>query len=124
MLKSADPSEKGLTTLLLPAIRRNAGRESSPGGDPVARPVESRCSLRPSREAPPMNQSIRVLFGLASTGMVLATSIVVRADDPPRPADPGQSRERTSFQTHARWDPRLQIRSDVAICYGIDASLP
>jgi len=71
-----------------------------------------------------MSKSIRVLFGLASTGLVLATSIGVRADDPPRPADPGQSRERTSFQTHARWDPRLQIRSDVAICYGIDASLP
>jgi hypothetical protein len=71
-----------------------------------------------------MNNPIRALVGLASAGMVLATSIVVRADDPPRPADPGQSRERTSFQTHARWDPRLQIRSDVAICYGIDASLP
>ena len=42
----------------------------------------------------------------------------------PRPADPGQSRERTCFQTHARWDPRLQLRSDVAICYGIDATLP
>lgn len=50
-----------------------------------------------------------------------------RADEPQastRPADPGQSRERTCFQTHARWDPRLQIRSDVAICYGVDASLP
>ncbi len=32
----------------------------------------------------------------------------------------GQDRERTCFQTHARWDPMLQLRSDVAICYGID----
>ena len=37
-----------------------------------------------------------------------------------RPADPEQARERTCFQTHARWDPMLQLRSDVAICYGID----
>jgi arylsulfatase A-like enzyme len=32
-----------------------------------------------------------------------------------RPADPGQARERTLFQTHARWDPMLQLRSDVVI---------
>ena len=51
------------------------------------------------------------------------------ADDPPparagRPADPGQDRERTCFQTHARWDPMLQLRSDVAVCYGVDRTLP
>ncbi len=64
--------------------------------------------------------------------LVLLVSSVVgnacAADPPParaaRPVDPGQARERTSFQTHARWDPRLQLRSDVAICYGIDRSLP
>jgi hypothetical protein len=38
---------------------------------------------------------------------------------PPRPTDPGQIRERTSFQTGARWDPMLQLRSDVAMCYGV-----
>ncbi|MHB1556280.1 MAG: hypothetical protein ACYC61_02250 [Isosphaeraceae bacterium] len=43
---------------------------------------------------------------------------------PTRPADPGQARERTCFQTHARWDPMLQLRSDVAVCYGIDRTLP
>lgn len=37
-----------------------------------------------------------------------------------RPGDPGQHLERTSFQTHARWDPALQLRSDVAMCYGVD----
>lgn len=41
-----------------------------------------------------------------------------------RPVDPGQPRERTCFQTHARWAPELQLRSDVAVCYGIDATLP
>jgi hypothetical protein len=40
-----------------------------------------------------------------------------------RPADPRQAEERTCFQTHARWEPRLQLRSDVALCYGIDASI-
>jgi hypothetical protein len=40
-----------------------------------------------------------------------------------RPADPCQAEERTCFQTHARWEPRLQLRSDVALCYGIDASI-
>ena len=44
--------------------------------------------------------------------------------DEPRLRDPMRARERTSFQTHARWAPDLQLGSDVAICYGIDASLP
>ena len=48
-----------------------------------------------------------------------------RADEPAaRPADPGRGLERTCFQTHARWDGKIQLRSDVAICYGIDSSLP
>ncbi len=42
---------------------------------------------------------------------------------PERPADPGQDRERTCFQTNARWDPMLQLRSDVAICYGVNGSI-
>ncbi len=48
-----------------------------------------------------------------------------RAEDPAaRPVDPGQRLERTCFQTHSRWDGKIQLRSDVAVCYGIDASLP
>ena len=44
---------------------------------------------------------------------------------PARPADPGQIAERTCFQTQSpRWSPMLQLRSDVAMCYGIDANLP
>ena len=43
----------------------------------------------------------------------------------PRPADPGQALERTCFQTQARrWDAMIQLRSDVAMCYGVDESLP
>jgi hypothetical protein len=36
-----------------------------------------------------------------------------------RPADPNQKQERTSFQTGAKWDPGIQIRSDVVMCYGV-----
>ena len=32
--------------------------------------------------------------------------------------------ERSAFQTQASWDPMLHVRSDVAICYGINATLP
>jgi hypothetical protein len=39
-------------------------------------------------------------------------------------SDPGQSEERTCFQTHARWMPEADLRSDVAIVYGIDPKLP
>jgi hypothetical protein len=61
--------------------------------------------------------------------MLVSISGEADAADPPstkvgRPADPGQARERTCFQTHARWEPMLQLRSDVAVCYGIDNSLP
>ncbi len=41
----------------------------------------------------------------------------------PRPADPKQTEERTSFQTSAPWDGGLQLGSDVAMCYGIDPTL-
>ena len=39
------------------------------------------------------------------------------------PADPDQIKERTSFQTLVPWDPKLQLGSDVAMCYGIDPTL-
>ena len=44
----------------------------------------------------------------------------------PEPAAPaeGQSDERTTFQTHAVWSPRINLNGDVAIAYGIDPSLP
>jgi len=43
---------------------------------------------------------------------------------PPFPADPGQILERTCFQTGQSWSPNGNLRSDVAIVYGIDARLP
>ena len=62
--------------------------------------------------------------------LVLILSVATSAgaaDGPPpsasRPTDPGQGRERTNFQTHARWAPIIQLRSDVAICYGIEANI-
>lgn len=41
-----------------------------------------------------------------------------------RPSDPGQILERTCFQTGKPWSPRVNLRSDVAIVYGIDTNLP
>lgn len=41
-----------------------------------------------------------------------------------RPKDPKQHLERTSFQNSSPWDPQIQLRSDVAMAYGIDKSLP
>jgi hypothetical protein len=38
--------------------------------------------------------------------------------------DPRQAEERTSFQTHAKWDPGLQLPADVAMVYGLDPSMP
>jgi len=36
-----------------------------------------------------------------------------------RPPDPNQVLERTSFQTGSPWDPMLDLRSDVVMCYGV-----
>jgi hypothetical protein len=63
---------------------------------------------------------------LIVTALTLAVATCpARAEDAAaRPADPGQQLKRTCFQTHARWDGKIQLRSDVAVCYGIDAGLP
>jgi len=44
--------------------------------------------------------------------------------DPVFPTDPGQSLERTSFQTSKPWSPLANLRADVAMVYGIDQTLP
>ncbi|WP_165231485.1 hypothetical protein [Aquisphaera insulae] len=49
-------------------------------------------------------------------------STAAAADGPP--ADKGGPRDRTTFQTGARWDPGLQIPADVAMCYGVGPDLP
>lgn len=38
--------------------------------------------------------------------------------------DPNQHLERTSFQEAGAFDPRIDIKSDVAMVYGVDAGLP
>lgn len=43
---------------------------------------------------------------------------------PPFPPDPKQIQERTCFQTGKAWTPQGNLRSDVAIVYGIDTGLP
>ena len=63
----------------------------------------------------------RCLVVLAS-----AFSLQLLAADlpPPFPADPEQALERTCFQTGKAWSGPGNLRSDVAIVYGIDAGLP
>ena len=39
-------------------------------------------------------------------------------------ADPQQALERTCFQTGQAWSEKTDLRSDVAIVYGIDPGLP
>jgi hypothetical protein len=52
-------------------------------------------------------------------------SFRLRAENPPPfAADPAQNLERTCFQTSKPWSSRTDLRSDVAIVYGIDTNLP
>lgn len=66
----------------------------------------------------------------ATTGLVLiatlATAAFTFAGEIPSPfaSDTNQALERTSFQTGSRWTPQGDLRSDVAIVYGIDTNLP
>lgn len=59
-------------------------------------------------------------------GMLLCVGTWVGAAEvpPPFPQDPQQVLERTCFQTGQPWSPHSNLRSDVAIVYGIDPGLP
>ncbi|QEH33826.1 hypothetical protein OJF2_23560 [Aquisphaera giovannonii] len=61
------------------------------------------------------------------TGVLFFCSIVpiasAGAADGPVP-DGGESRDRTSFQTGGPWNAGVQIPADVAMCYGVDKTLP
>lgn len=59
------------------------------------------------------------LAALVAAGPVLAQNPV-----PPFRADPQQALERTCFQTGQAWSEFANLRSDVAIVYGIDPGLP
>src|SRR6185436_13279550 len=62
---------------------------------------------------------------LICVAIIIATPALARgAETPPFPSDPAQHLERTSFQTSQPWSPVGNLRSDVAMVYGIDKSLP
>ncbi|HEY3267768.1 MAG TPA: hypothetical protein VGM37_12630 [Armatimonadota bacterium] len=54
---------------------------------------------------------------------LLAMLLSVAALAAPEP-DKGKAQERTSFQSFDPWNPGIDIRTDVAMVYGIDPSLP
>jgi hypothetical protein len=58
-------------------------------------------------------------LGLSGISFAQSNGVVV-----PFPQDPDQSLERTCFQTGREWSGISDLRSDVAIVYGIDAGLP
>jgi hypothetical protein len=60
---------------------------------------------------------------LALGGVAVSLAVASRAESP-FPADPGQALERTCFQTGQSWSEQTDLRSDVAIIYGIDPGLP
>jgi hypothetical protein len=61
--------------------------------------------------------------------LISATSVAclaaLHADlPPPFPTDPAAKEERTCFQTSLGWNEKGNLRSDVALVYGIDPGLP
>jgi hypothetical protein len=60
-----------------------------------------------------------ILFVLAPLGALIAGDTGTTFA-----SDPGQLLERTCFQTGAPWSAAANLRSDVAIVYGIDTNLP
>ncbi len=63
---------------------------------------------------------------LAILCAVLACPAILDAAEPASPfaTDPDQILERTCFQTGGAWSEKSNLRSDVAIVYGIDTKLP
>jgi hypothetical protein len=72
----------------------------------------------------PLNPLMPSLPALLFAALLLATALPAFAQRPPFPADPLQSRERTSFQTSRPWSGAGNLRSDVAMVYGIGPDLP
>ncbi|HXI73195.1 MAG TPA: hypothetical protein VNN22_22890 [Verrucomicrobiae bacterium] len=56
--------------------------------------------------------------------LALTSSLSVAESASPFSSDTNQILERTCFQTGKEWTPRGNLRSDVAIVYGIDTNLP
>ena len=51
-------------------------------------------------------------------------AVCLRADPPAFPEDPASEQERTSFQTSRAWSPQGNLRADVAMVYGLGATMP
>jgi len=67
-----------------------------------------------------MRTAFARLPGLA----LFAAASLQAALPPPFPTDPAEIRERTCFQTGQGWSEAGNLRSDVAIVYGVDPGLP
>ncbi len=69
--------------------------------------------------------TLGMLVALGALGAPGLAAEVKAAELPPAfPLDPASVDERTCFQTGQGWSPQGNLRSDVAIVYGIDAGLP
>lgn len=68
----------------------------------------------------------QLIPSLAILCAALASPAILAAAEPASPFanDPEQMLERTCFQTGKAWSEKSNLRSDVAIVYGIDAGLP
>src|SRR5690242_984607 len=69
------------------------------------------------------------IFHSTSLGVILAALAAtapasIAQTNSPFASDPNQALERTCFQTGKPWTPQGDLRSDVAIVYGIDTNLP
>jgi hypothetical protein len=63
----------------------------------------------------------RLVFAASS---IVVPTMALAAEVAPFPVDPAQHLERTSLQTSQPWSPLGNLRSDVAMVYGIDKTLP
>jgi len=65
-----------------------------------------------------------ILFACFVAGLSMTSGLWGGELPPPFPIDPMSHLERTCFQTGQAWSPNGNLRSDVAIVYGIDPGLP
>ena len=77
-------------------------------------------------EQRPHGTAARYNFATVLPAWIAVVSTLATAAElpPPFPPDPQQHLERTCFQTGQGWSGRGNLRSDVAIVYGIDTRLP
>jgi hypothetical protein len=67
---------------------------------------------------------LRVSVSALASILVAGSFLSAAENSSPFPADTNQVLERTCFQTGKAWSPQGNLRSDVAIVYGIDTNLP